>query len=96
MDKEVFIDGVFGINTITIRELIGILEKYYCGKIGVQFMHIQDKEQRDWIMDKIENIKPDEKPERNENLLNCLSSKYHFVKNNRFKVLNDVNDKSIK
>ena len=29
MDKEVFIDGVFGINTITIRELIGILEKYY-------------------------------------------------------------------
>ena len=60
MDKEVFIDGVFGINTITIRELIGILEKYYCGKIGVQFMHIQDKEQRDWIMDKIENIKPDE------------------------------------
>ncbi|MDA9708476.1 2-oxoglutarate dehydrogenase E1 component [Alphaproteobacteria bacterium] len=60
MDKEVFIDGVFGINTITIRELIGILEKNYCGKIGVQFMHIQDKEQRDWIMDKIENIKPDE------------------------------------
>ena len=60
MDNEVFIDGVFGINTITIRELIGILEKYYCGKIGVQFMHIQDKEQRDWIMDKIENIKPDE------------------------------------
>ena len=60
MDKEVFIDGVFGINTITIRELIGILEKYYCGKIGVQFMHIQDKEQRDWIMDKIENINPDE------------------------------------
>ena len=60
MDKEVFIDGVFGINTITIRELIGILKKYYCGKIGVQFMHIQDKEQRDWIMDKIENIKPDE------------------------------------
>ena len=38
MDKEVFIDGVFGINTITIRELIGILEKYYCGNIGVQFM----------------------------------------------------------
>ena len=23
-------------------------------------MHIQDKEQRDWIMDKIENIKPEE------------------------------------
>ena len=60
LDKEVFIDGVFGINTISIRELIKILEKNYCGKIGLQFMHIQDKEQRDWIMDKVENVKPKE------------------------------------
>ena len=60
MNKEVFIDGVFGINRIKLNELIRILEKYYCGRIGTQFMHIQDKEQRDWIMDKIENVKPDE------------------------------------
>ncbi len=60
LDKEVFIDGVFGIKTISIKKLIKILEKYYCGKIGTQFMHIQDKEQRDWIMDKIENVKPKE------------------------------------
>ena len=60
MEKEVFVDGVFGIKEIRLDELIKILEKYYCGKIGTQFMHIQDKEQRDWIMDKIENIKPEE------------------------------------
>ncbi len=60
LEKEVFVDGVFGINEIRLDELIKILEKYYCGKIGIQFMHIQDKEQRDWIMDKIENIKPEE------------------------------------
>ena len=60
LEKEVFVDGVFGINEIRLDELIKILEKYYCGKIGTQFMHIQDKEQRDWIMDKIENIKPEE------------------------------------
>ena len=60
MEKEVFVDGVFGIQEIRLDELIKILEKYYCGKIGTQFMHIQDKEQRDWIMDKIENIKPEE------------------------------------
>ncbi|MBF97295.1 MAG: 2-oxoglutarate dehydrogenase E1 component [Alphaproteobacteria bacterium MarineAlpha9_Bin4] len=60
MEKEVFVDGVFGINKIKLKELIEILEKYYCAKIGTQFMHIQDKEQRDWIMNRIENIKPDE------------------------------------
>ncbi len=60
LQKEVFVDGVFGINRINLSNLINILEKYYCGKIGIQFMHIQDKEQRDWIMDKIENVKPEE------------------------------------
>ncbi len=60
LKKEVFIDGVFGIDKILLDDLIKILKKYYCGKIGIQFMHIQDKEQRDWLMDKIENIKPKE------------------------------------
>ena len=60
LEKSIFIDGVFGIQNIKLKDLVTLLEKNYCGKIGTQFMHIQDKEQRDWIMDKIENIKPEE------------------------------------
>jgi len=35
----------------------------YCGKIGVQFMHIENKEKRDWIRERIENIIYEEKSE---------------------------------
>ena len=44
----------------------------------------------------IKNIKPNEKPEKIENLLKFFLSKYHFVKKNRFNVLKEVSDKSIK
>ena len=44
----------------------------------------------------IKNIKPNEKPDKIENLLKFFLSKYHFVKKNRFNVLKEVSDKSIK
>lgn len=34
-----------------LRELIQAYQDAYCGKIGVQFMHIQDREVKDWIRD---------------------------------------------
>ncbi len=57
-NKKVFVDGVFGHEELTISDLITRLEKTYCEKIGLQFMHIQEKKQRDWIMQKFENISP--------------------------------------
>ena len=30
------------------------MENSYCGKIGVEYMHIPDREQCNWIRDKIE------------------------------------------
>jgi len=39
-----------------LRDLIGAYREAYCGKIGIQFMHIQEKEICDWIRDKFEEI----------------------------------------
>ena len=57
-NKKVFVDGVFGHEELTISDLITRLEKTYCEKIGLKFKHIQEKKQRDWIMQKFENISP--------------------------------------
>jgi 2-oxoglutarate dehydrogenase E1 component len=54
MDRPIFIDMVLGRETATMREIIGILRESYCGKIGVEFMHIQDPEQKSWIQRRIE------------------------------------------
>ena len=53
-DRPIFIDRVLGRETATLREIIDILRRSYCGPIGVEFMHIQDPEQKNWIQRRIE------------------------------------------
>ena len=54
LDKPIFIDKVLGRETATLREIQTILRETYCGSIGVEFMHIQDPEQKAWIQRKVE------------------------------------------
>ncbi len=54
MDREVFIDHVLGFETATPRQILQTLRQTYCGPIGVEFMHIQDPEQKSWIQRRVE------------------------------------------
>ena len=54
LDKPIFIDNVLGRESATLREIQTILRETYCGSIGVEFMHIQDPEQKSWIQRKVE------------------------------------------
>ncbi len=56
MDRPIFIDNVLGLETATINEIIAKLKATYCGTIGVQFMHIQDPEQKAWVQRTLEKI----------------------------------------
>ncbi|OGU05612.1 MAG: 2-oxoglutarate dehydrogenase E1 component [Geobacteraceae bacterium GWC2_58_44] len=38
----------------TLREIVQVLRSTYCGSIGVEFMHIQDPEERQWLIDRME------------------------------------------
>src|SRR5271166_93880 len=54
LDKPIFIDNVLGRETASLREIVTILRDTYCGPIGVEFMHIQDPDQKSWIQRKVE------------------------------------------
>jgi 2-oxoglutarate dehydrogenase E1 component len=54
-DRPIFIDQVLGLNSPTLRQIVDRLRATYCGQIGVEFMHIQDPEQKAWIQERIEN-----------------------------------------
>jgi 2-oxoglutarate dehydrogenase E1 component len=54
MDRPIFIDGVLGRESATMREILGMLRAAYCGPIGVEFMHIQDPAQKSWIQRRME------------------------------------------
>ncbi len=53
-DRPIFIDGVLGIETATLREIVQALKETYCGKIGVEFMHLTDPEEKSWVQERIE------------------------------------------
>ena len=59
LDRPVFIDRALGFDTVTIRELLKILRRTYCRKIGFEFMHITSPGQRAWIQERIEGEEKD-------------------------------------
>lgn len=42
----------------TLREVLSILEQTYCHTIGVEYMHIQSREQSNWIRERMELEQP--------------------------------------
>ena len=38
-------------------EIINILKETYCGSIGVEFVHIQDADQKQWVQERIEEVR---------------------------------------
>ena len=54
MDRTIFLDGVLGYETATLREIMKILKRAYCGKIGTEFMHISSAEKKSWIQQQVE------------------------------------------
>jgi multifunctional 2-oxoglutarate metabolism enzyme len=67
LDRE-FATGSFGGDKrfMKLREILGILRDSYCRTTGVEYMHIQDPEQRKWIQQRLEQ--PHTKPPREEQL----------------------------
>ncbi len=54
LDRPIFIDNVLGLETATLREILDILRRTYCGTFAVEFMHISDPEEKSWIQQRIE------------------------------------------
>ena len=54
MDRPIFIDNVLGLQTASMREIIEIVRRTYCGTFALQFMHISDPEQSAWLKERIE------------------------------------------
>jgi 2-oxoglutarate dehydrogenase E1 component len=57
LDRPIFINNVLGMETATLRQIVDAVQRTYCGSIGVEFMHIQDPEQKAWIQERIEGIR---------------------------------------
>lgn len=56
-DRPILIFGALALGeSATLRQIMDRLRKTYCGKIGVEFMHISDPDKKAWIQERIEHI----------------------------------------
>ncbi len=67
---------VYNKETIKLGELSEALKETYCGSIGLEFMHVQDMEQKNWLQAKMESVlnKPLFTKEEKVNLLTELTA----------------------
>ncbi|NUN70558.1 MAG: multifunctional oxoglutarate decarboxylase/oxoglutarate dehydrogenase thiamine pyrophosphate-binding subunit/dihydrolipoyllysine-residue succinyltransferase subunit [Bacteroidetes bacterium] len=54
LDREFLFSNKEGYTKATLREILDTLYATYCGSIGVEFMNIQDPEEKKWLIQKME------------------------------------------
>jgi 2-oxoglutarate dehydrogenase E1 component len=82
LETPVFVDGVLGFDSTTPRQLLEKLRATYCGRIGYEFMHINDAEQKSWLQRRIEGEEGEVSftPEGKKAILNKLVEAEGFEK----------------
>ncbi|MCJ8140437.1 2-oxoglutarate dehydrogenase E1 component [Falsirhodobacter halotolerans] len=54
MDRPIFLDNVLGLQVGTMRQILDLVKRTYCGTFALQYMHISDPEQSAWLKERIE------------------------------------------
>ncbi|PJE28733.1 2-oxoglutarate dehydrogenase E1 component [Pseudooceanicola antarcticus] len=54
MDRPIFIDNVLGLQIASMRQIVDIVRRTYCGTFALQYMHISNPEESAWLKERIE------------------------------------------
>ncbi len=65
LDAKFYAKGLIENHRASLKDIIQTLKETYCRSIGVEFMHLQDPQERKWLQDRMEPVrnKPDLKPD---------------------------------
>ncbi len=74
LDRPIYLDKVLGLESATMRQIIDILKRTYCSTLGIEYIHITDPKQKQWIQERIEgeNKEISFTPEGKKAILNKL------------------------
>jgi 2-oxoglutarate dehydrogenase E1 component len=64
LDRVFITDGLANRESMTLREILDVLQRAYCGKVGIEYRHIQSRDEKLWIRDQIrrELVQPEPLP----------------------------------
>ncbi|MGF1474973.1 MAG: 2-oxoglutarate dehydrogenase E1 component [Geminicoccaceae bacterium] len=56
LTREFYLDHVLGLEKATLQTILEILRKTYSSTVGIEFLHIQDPDQKAWLQSRIESL----------------------------------------
>jgi 2-oxoglutarate dehydrogenase E1 component len=74
LDREFVTDGLAGRETATLQGILSILRDAYCGTLAIEYMHIQDPDQKAWIQHRVEGVATTPSVEEQHHLLERLNA----------------------
>ena len=73
-DREFFADGLAGHEVLAFGDILGILRDAYCRTVGVEYMHIQEPDQKRWIQAHVEGVPTTLDPAVQRHILDRLNA----------------------
>jgi multifunctional 2-oxoglutarate metabolism enzyme len=80
LDREFLTDGVGGVPKMRLGDLLGVLRDAYCRTIGVEYMHIQNTDEQQWIQERFEGSVEEFPKARKHRILERLNAAESFEK----------------
>jgi 2-oxoglutarate dehydrogenase E1 component len=54
LDREIYISGYLGLESATVKQILKVLKRTYCGTFAVEYMHISNPDEKSWLQERIE------------------------------------------
>jgi 2-oxoglutarate dehydrogenase E1 component len=54
LDRPIWLGGTLGFDKASIRQIVAVLQANYCGTVGLEYMHINDLDERKFLQDRME------------------------------------------
>lgn len=78
LDRQFPVNGFAGRQRMKLRDVLGVLRDTYCRRVGIEYMHIQDPEERRWIQQRVERKYEKPAVDEQKHVLNRLNAAEAF------------------
>ncbi|WCO65475.1 multifunctional oxoglutarate decarboxylase/oxoglutarate dehydrogenase thiamine pyrophosphate-binding subunit/dihydrolipoyllysine-residue succinyltransferase subunit [Iamia majanohamensis] len=80
LEREFLTDGLAGEERMALGDILGVLRNAYCRRIGIEYMHIQEPQEKAWIQAQVEGAATSVPPEDQRHILGRLNAAEAFEK----------------
>src|SRR5271163_1244023 len=78
LPRQFVADGLAGRDVATLDEILHVLRDAYCRTLAIEYMHIQDPEQKRWIQHHVEGVPATLSPHEQRHILDRLNAAEAF------------------